>query len=129
MSVVSADARLCGGASIGDTCQEFFAVGCQATSHDTSILTCAYNSSDKTVTWKGAARAYILVSSFVKTDKRFDFEVPSTGVMDMSRVSAGTSVSMLVVVPADNSPPILRAETLSPSNGPTTSVSLASLNF
>ena len=34
-----------------------------------------------------------------------------------------------VVVPADNSTPALRTEALSPSNGPTTSVSLASLNL
>ena len=36
---------------------------------------------------------------------------------------------MVVVVPADNSSPTLRVDALSPSNGPTTSVSLASLNL
>ena len=44
------------------------------------------------------ARAYILVGSFETTDERFEVEVPSTAVMDMSGVSAGTSVSMVVVV-------------------------------
>ena len=63
-----------------------------------------------------------------RTDERFEVEVPSTAVMDMSGVSAGTSVSMVVVMPADNSPPARRAEALSRSNGPTTSVSLASLS-
>ena len=53
--------------------------------------------------------------------------VPSTAVMDMFGVSAGTSVSIVVVVPADNSPPC--AEAVSPSNGPTTSVSWRSLNL
>ena len=75
------------------------------------------------------ARAYILVGSVETTDERFEVEVPSTAVMDMSGVSAGTSVCIVVDVPADNSPPTLRAEALSPSNGPTTSVSLASLNL
>ena len=75
------------------------------------------------------ARAYILVGSFETTEKRFEVEVPSTSVMDKSGVSAGTSVSIVVLVPADNSPPTLRAEALSPSNGPTTSVSLASLSI
>ena len=69
------------------------------------------------------------MGSFETTDERFEVEVPSTAVMDMSGVSAGTSVSIVVVVPADNSPPTLRAEALSPSNGPTTSASVASLNL
>ena len=77
----------------------------------------------------GPARAYILVGSVDTTDERFEVEVPSTAVMDISGVSAGTSVSIVVVVPADNSPPTLRAEALSPSNGPTTSVSLARAQF
>ena len=75
------------------------------------------------------ARAYILVGFVETTNERFEVEVPSTAVMDMSGVSAGTSVSMVVVVPADNSPPTLRAQALSPSNRPKTSVSLASLNL
>ena len=75
-----------------------------------------------------AARPNILVGSFETTDERFEVKVPSTAVMDMSGISASTSVSIVVAVPADNSPPTLRAEALSPSNGPTTSVSLASLN-
>ena len=41
----------------------------------------------------GPARACILVGSFETTDERFEVEVPSTAVMDMSGVSAGTSVS------------------------------------
>ena len=75
------------------------------------------------------ARAYILVVSVEITDERFEVEVPSTAVTDMSGVSAGTSVFLVVVLLAENSPPKLRAEALSPSNGPTTSVSLASLNL
>ena len=55
--------------------------------------------------------------------------MPRTAVMDMSGVSAGTSVSRVVVVLADHSPRTLRVEALSPSNGPTTSPSLASLNL
>ena len=74
------------------------------------------------------ALAYILMSSVETTNKRFEVEVPSTAVMDMSGVSAGTSVTIVVVVPADNSLQTLRVEALSPSNGPTTSVSLASLD-
>ena len=74
------------------------------------------------------ARAYILVGSVETTNERFEVEVPSTAVMDTPGVPAGTSVFIVVVVPADNSPPTLRAEALSPSNGPATSVSLASLN-
>ena len=42
----------CGGASIGDTCMVFCAEGYQAVSNDTSILTCADNSSDNTVNWE-----------------------------------------------------------------------------
>ena len=75
------------------------------------------------------ARAYILVGSFETIDERFVVEVPCTAVKDMSGVSAGTSVSIVVVLPADNSLPTTRAEAVSPSNGPTTSVSLASLNL
>ena len=74
------------------------------------------------------ALAYILLSSVETTKKRFEVEVPSTAVMDMSGVSAGTSVTTVVVMPADNSLPTLRVEALSPSNGPRTSISLASLN-
>ena len=62
-------------------------------------------------------------------DERFEVEVPSTAVMDMSGVSASTSVSIVVVAPADNSPQTLRVEALSLSNSPTTSLSLASLNL
>ena len=75
------------------------------------------------------ALVHMLMGSVETTDERFDVEVPSTAVMDMSGVSAGMSVSMVIVVPADNSPPTLRVDALSPSNGPTTSVSLASLNL
>ena len=39
------------------------------------------------------------------------------------------SVSKMVVVPADNSPPTLRVEALSPSNGPTASASVAGLKL
>ena len=39
------------------------------------------------------------------------------------------SVSMVVVVPTDNSPPTLRVEALSPSNGPTANASVARLNL
>ena len=39
------------------------------------------------------------------------------------------SVSIVVVVPTDNSPPTLRVEALSPSNGPTASASVAGLNL
>ena len=49
--------------------------------------------------------------------------------MDMFGVSAGTSVSIVFVVPPDDSMQTLRVEALSPSNSPTTSVSLASLNL
>ena len=70
------------------------------------------------------ALGYILMDSVKTTDKRFEVEVPSTAIMDMFGVSAGTSVSIVVVVPADNSPQTLRVEALSPSNSPTTSVSL-----
>ena len=38
----------CGGPSIGDTCLVFCVEGYPAVSNDTSILTCAYNSSDNT---------------------------------------------------------------------------------
>ena len=38
----------CVGASISDTCLVYCAEGYQAVSNDTSILTCAYNSSDNT---------------------------------------------------------------------------------
>ena len=55
--------------------------------------------------------------------------MPSTAVMDMSGVSAVTSVSIVVVARADKSLQILRVEALSPSNSPTTSLSLASLNL
>ena len=72
------------------------------------------------------ALAYILVGSVETTDERVEVKVPSTAVMDMSGVRAGTSVFVVVVVLADNSPPTLRVEALSPSNGPTT---LASLNL
>ena len=51
------------------------------------------------------------------------------GDFERPQVVQVTDVSIVVVVPADNSPPTLRAEALSPSNGPTTSVSLASLNL
>ena len=51
-----------------------------------------------------SAPAYILMSSIETTNKRFEVEVPSTAVIDMSGVSAGTSVPTVVVVPADNSP-------------------------
>ena len=72
------------------------------------------------------ALAYILVGSVETTDERVVVEVPSTAVTDMSGVRAGTSVFVVVVVLADSSPPTLRVEALSPSNGPTT---LASLNL
>ena len=39
----------CGGASIGNTCMVFCVEGYQAVSNDTSIFTCAYNSSDNPV--------------------------------------------------------------------------------
>ena len=74
------------------------------------------------------ALAYILMSSVETTDKRLEVEVPSTAVMDMPGLSAGTSVSKVVVVLADNFPPTQRVEALSLSNDPTTSVSLTSLN-
>ena len=67
------------------------------------------------------------MDSVETSDKRFQAEVPSTAFMNMSGVSAGTSVS-IVVVSADDSPPILRVEVSSPSDGPTTSVSLASFS-
>ena len=75
------------------------------------------------------ALAYILVGSVEATDERVEVEVPSTAVMDMSGVPAGTSVFVVVVVLADNSLPTLRVEALSLSNGPTTSVLLTSLNL
>ena len=53
----------------------------------------------------GPARAYILVGSFETTEKRLEVEVQITAIMDKSSVSAGTSVSFVVVVPADDSPP------------------------
>ena len=68
------------------------------------------------------------MGSVETTEKRFEVEVPSTAVIDMSGVSAGTSVFPMFVVPADNSPPT-RVEALSLSNGPTTSVSVTSLNL
>ena len=77
--------------------------------------------------WSQDAWDPALVSSVETTDKCFEVEVPSAA--DMSGVSAGTSVPMVVVVPADNSPPTLRVEALSMSNGPMTIVSLASLNL
>ena len=45
------------------------------------------------------AFAYILVVSCETTVERFQVEVRSTAVMDMPGVSAGTSVSIVVVVP------------------------------
>ena len=69
------------------------------------------------------------MSSVETTDKRLEVEVPSSAVMYMPGVSAGTSVCKVVVVPADNFPPTRRVEALSLSNGPTTSVSVTSLNL
>ena len=60
----------------------------------------------------GTPHVRILVGSVETTDERFEVEVPSAAVMDMSGVSAGISVSIVVVVPADNSPPTLRAVAL-----------------
>ena len=51
--------------------------------------------------------ACILAGSVEKTDERFEVEVPSTAVVDMSGISAGTSVSIVVVATADTSPPTL----------------------
>ena len=65
------------------------------------------------------------MDSVETTDKRFEVGVPSTAIMDRFGVSAGTSVSIVVVVQADHSPSTLRVEALSPSSSPTTSVSLA----
>ena len=79
-------------------------------------------------TWDPAT-AYLLMDSVETTDKRFEVGVPSTAIMDRFGVSAGTSVSIVVVVPADNSPQTLRVEALSPSDSPTTSESLATLNL
>ena len=56
-------------------------------------------------------------------DNRFEVQVPRTAITYMSSVSASTSVSILVIALADNSPPTLRVETLSLSNSPTTSLS------
>ena len=61
--------------------------------------------------------------------KRFEVEVPRTAIMYMSGISAGTSVSIVVVPLADNSPQTLRVEALSASNSPTTSLPLVSLNL
>ena len=49
--------------------------------------------------------------------------------MDVSSVSAGTSVSIVVIAPADNSPLTRRVETLPLSNSPTTSLSWRRLNL
>ena len=44
------------------------------------------------------------------TDKRFEVEVPSAAILDMSSFSAGTFVSILIVAPAENSSQTMRAE-------------------
>ena len=48
------------------------------------------------------AFVYILMDSAKATDKRFEVEVPITAIMNMSSVSAGTFVSVVIVAPADN---------------------------
>ena len=59
------------------------------------------------------ALGYILMESVKATDKRFEVEVQITAIMDMSSVSAGTFVSIVVVALAKNSPQTLRVEALS----------------
>ena len=59
------------------------------------------------------ALAYTLRDSVIATDKRFEVEVQIAAIMDMSSVSAGTFVSIVVVVLADNTPQTLRVEALS----------------
>ena len=56
-------------------------------------------------------------------------EVQISSIMDMSSVSAGTLVSVVVVAQADNSPQTLRVEAWSLGKSPTTSLLLASLNL
>ena len=63
----------CGGTSIGDTCMVFCAEGHQAVSHDTSTLTCAYNSSDNTVEWKGEVPLCLVVTCDVIAPLTVDF--------------------------------------------------------
>ena len=75
------------------------------------------------------ALGYILMDSAKRTDTRFEVEGPSTAVMYTSGVSAGASVSIVVVAPADNFPQTLRVEALSLTNSPETILSLASLNL
>ena len=59
----------CGGAPIGDTCLVFVAEGYHAVSNDTSILTCAYNSSD----WEGEVPLCLVVTWDVIAFLRVDF--------------------------------------------------------
>ena len=63
----------CGGATVGDTCMVFCAEGYQAVSYDTSILTCAYNSSDNTVDWEGKVPLCLVVTCDVIASSRKDF--------------------------------------------------------
>ena len=83
--------------------------------------------------WSGdawdPALAYILMSSVETTDKRFEVEVPSTAVLDMSGVSRSTSVSMVGAVQADPSQPTLHVEALSPGNLSTKLVSVANISL
>ena len=83
--------------------------------------------------WSGdawdPATAYLLTRSVDTTNTRFEAEVPSTAVMNMSGISGSTSVSMVGAVLADPSPPTLRVEGLSPGSLSTKLVSLASVSF
>ena len=56
------------------------------------------------------ATAYLLTVSVDTTNQRFEDEVPSTAVVNMSGVSGSLSVSMVGAVQADPSQPTLRVE-------------------
>ena len=76
----------------------------------------------------GLATAYFLTGSVDTTNQRFEEELPSTAVVNMSGVSGGMSVSKVSAVQAGPSQPTLRVEALPPGSLSTKPVSLGSSN-
>ena len=77
----------------------------------------------------GPRNCILLTGSVGTTNQRFEDEVPSTAVVNMSGVSGSMSVSMVGAVQADPSQPTLPVEALSPGSLSTKLVSLASISL